>query len=161
MTSDLGPPTGRRSDNVERPTLAEAVALLQRSHPPTTPNKDLWAEWLDDVQAFLERYEAHAAVCDACKGEGWIYQGDDDDQGTPCGSCGLGAAESGRRPEPFSTEAPNEVPPEVDRMVEEAMTAPSTWRTHSVEYDRGEPCAWCGKDEDGGLDCTGASGRPS
>lgn len=26
---------------------------------------------------------------------------------------------------------------------------------HSLDYDQGKPCAWCGKEEDGGLDCTG------
>lgn len=45
------------TQNVE-PTLAEAVALLKRGHPPTTPEKDLWAEWLADCRAFIERYEA-------------------------------------------------------------------------------------------------------
>lgn len=30
----------------------------------------------------------------------------------------------------------------------------SVQRAHSIEYDRGQPCVWCGKDEDGGLDCS-------
>ena len=42
------------TDNAKlRAQFNEAVRLLERAHPPTTPDKDLWTEWLADVHAFL------------------------------------------------------------------------------------------------------------
>lgn len=45
----------REELDAARGALQEAISLLERSHPPSTPDKNLWVEWLDDVHSFLIR----------------------------------------------------------------------------------------------------------